>query len=417
MGVTQVPYFIAQIKSRSFPFTKILLLSFIIPIVAFSSLVSGAEMDLSEQLEGDQQVRAREIGIAPGIFQPGKYNAITDVDGVLVGQLTLIQGDDVRTGVTAVLPHGGNLYQDKVPAAVVVGNGYGKMMGSTQIMELGEIETPILLTNTLSVPQAADAIIDWTLAQDGNEKVVSVNAVVGETNDSRLNNIRKRVIKLEDMIKSISGARSGPVEEGAVGAGTGTSAFGWKGGIGTSSRVLPEALGGYTVGVLVQSNYGGVLQIDGAPVGETLGGYYLEDHVRSEKADGSIMMIVATDAPLSDRNLTRLASRALAGLARTGSSMTNGSGDYVISFSTADAVRRTPTRRSEVSTLIELPNGSISPLFQAIIETTEEAIYNSMLMAVTVKGYDSRTGEARVIKALPVDSVKAIYRKHSGEVD
>ncbi len=417
MGVTQVPYFIAQIKSRSFPFTKILLLSFIIPIVVFSTLVSGAEMDLSEQLEGDQQVRAREIGIAPGIFQPGKYNAITDVDGVLVGQLTLIQGDDVRTGVTAVLPHGGNLYQDKVPAAVVVGNGYGKMMGSTQIMELGEIETPILLTNTLSVPQAADAIIDWTLAQDGNEKVVSVNAVVGETNDSRLNNIRKRVIKLEDMIKSISGARSGPVEEGAVGAGTGTSAFGWKGGIGTSSRVLPEALGGYTVGVLVQSNYGGVLQIDGAPVGETLGGYYLEDHVRSEKADGSIMMIVATDAPLSDRNLTRLASRALAGLARTGSSMTNGSGDYVISFSTADAVRRTPTRRSEVSTLIELPNGSISPLFQAIIETTEEAIYNSMLMAVTVKGYDSRTGEARVIKALPVDSVKAIYRKHSGEVD
>ncbi len=412
-----MPYFIAQIKSRSFPFTKILLLSFIIPIVAFSSLVSGAEMDLSEQLEGDQQVRAREIGIAPGIFQPGKYNAITDVDGVLVGQLTLMQGDDVRTGVTAVLPHGGNLYQDKVPAAVVVGNGYGKMMGSTQIMELGEIETPILLTNTLSVPQAADAIIDWTLAQDGNEKVVSVNAVVGETNDSRLNNIRKRVIKLEDMIKSISGARSGPVEEGAVGAGTGTSAFGWKGGIGTSSRVLPEALGGYTVGVLVQSNYGGVLQIDGAPVGETLGGYYLEDHVRSEKADGSIMMIVATDAPLSDRNLTRLASRALAGLARTGSSMTNGSGDYVISFSTADAVRRTPTRRSEVSTLIELPNGSISPLFQAIIETTEEAIYNSMLMAVTVKGYDSRTGEARVIKALPVDSVKAIYRKHSGEVD
>jgi len=412
-----VPYFIAQIKSRSFPFTKILLLSFIIPIVAFSSLVSGAEMDLSEQLEGDQQVRAREIGIAPGIFQPGKYNATTDVDGVLEGQITLIQGDDVRTGVTAVLPHGGNLYQDKVPAAVVVGNGYGKMMGSTQIMELGEIETPILLTNTLSVPQAADAIIDWTLAQDGNEKVVSVNAVVGETNDSRLNNIRKRVIKLEDMIKSISGARSGPVEEGAVGAGTGTSAFGWKGGIGTSSRVLPEALGGYTVGVLVQSNYGGVLQIDGAPVGETLGGYYLEDHVRSEKADGSIMMIVATDAPLSDRNLTRLASRALAGLARTGSSMTNGSGDYVISFSTADAVRRTPTRRSEVSTLIELPNGSISPLFQAIIETTEEAIYNSMLMAVTVKGYDSRTGEARVIKALPVDSVKAIYRKHSGEVD
>ena len=412
-----MPNFITHIKGKSFSFSKILLLSSILLMAAFSSLVSGAEMDLSKQLVGDQQVRAREIGIAPGIFQPGEYNAITDVDGVLVGQLTLIQGDDVRTGVTAVLPHGGNLYQEKVPAGVVIGNGYGKMMGSTQIMELGEIETPILLTNTLSVPQAANAIIDWTLAQDGNEKVVSVNAVVGETNDSRLNNIRKRVIRSGDMIKSISNARSGPVEEGAVGAGTGTSAFGWKGGIGTSSRVLPESLGGYIVGVLVQSNYGGVLQIDGAPVGETLGGYYLEDHVKSEKADGSIMVIVATDAPLSDRNLTRLASRALAGLARTGSSMTNGSGDYVISFSTAEDARRTPTRRSGVGTLTELPNGSISPLFQAVIEATEEAIYNSMLMAVTVKGYDSRTGEARVIKALPVNSVKAIYRNHSGEVD
>ena len=372
---------------------------------------------MSKQTEGETRVRAREIGITPGIFGPGEYNAITDVEGVLVGQLTLIQGDDVRTGVTAVLPHGGNLYQDKVPAAVVIGNGYGKMMGSTQIMELGEIETPILLTNTLSVPQAADAIITWTLAQDGNEKVASVNAVVGETNDSRLNNIRKRVITSGDMTKSIANARSGLIDEGAVGAGTGTSAFGWKGGIGTSSRVLPESLGGYTIGVLVQSNYGGILQIDGAPVGETLGGYYLEDHVNSEKADGSIMMIVATDAPLSDRNLTRLASRALAGLARTGSSMTNGSGDYVISFSTAETVRRTPARRSEVSTLTELPNRKISPLFQAVIEATEEAIYNSMLMAVTVKGYDSRTGETRVIKALPVDRVKAIYQKHSGEVD
>ena len=393
------------------------MLLFTILMTGFSSLAFSADLNMTSQVEGEEQVRAREIGITPGIFHPGEYNAITDVGGVLVGQVTLIQGDDVRTGVTAVLPHGGNLYQDKVPAGVVVGNGYGKMMGSTQIMELGEIETPILLTNTLSVPQAADAIISWTLVQDGNEKVVSVNAVVGETNDSRLNNIRKRAIKSGDMIKSISSARSGPVDEGAVGAGTGTSAFGWKGGIGSSSRVLPESLGGYTIGVLVQSNYGGVLQIDGAPVGETLGGYYLEDHVENEKADGSIMVIVATDAPLSDRNLTRLASRALAGLARTGSSMTNGSGDYVISFSTADTVRRTPIRRSEVSSLTELPNGSVSPLFQAVIEATEEAIYNSMLMAVTVEGHDSRTGEARVIKALSVDRVKAIYRKHSGEVD
>jgi D-aminopeptidase len=411
-GVTQVSYSFAYIKDRSFSFASVLIL-FTVFITGFSSLVLAVEADMGRQMESDQQVRAREIGIAPGIFQPGKYNAITDIDGVLVGQLTLIQGDDVRTGVTAILPHGGNLYQDKVPAGVVIGNGYGKMMGSTQIMELGEIETPILLTNTLSVPQAADAIINWTLAQDGNEKVASVNAVVGETNDSRLNNIRKRVITSEDMIKSILSARSGPVEEGAVGAGTGTSAFGWKGGIGTSSRVLPESLGGYSIGVLVQSNYGGVLQIDGAPIGETLGEYYLKDHVESEKADGSIMMIVATDAPLSDRNLTRLADRALAGLARTGSSMTNGSGDYVISFSTANTVRRTPARRFEVSTLTELPNGKISPLFQAVIEATEEAIYNSMLMAITVKGYDSRTGKTRVIKALPVDRVKAIYQKHS----
>ena len=403
---------ITFIKDRSFLFAR-LFFSFTVFMTGYSSLANGVEFDMSKQNEDDRQVRAREIGISPGIFQPGKHNAITDIDGVLVGQLTLVQGDDIRTGVTAILPHGGNLYQDKVPAGVVIGNGYGKMMGSTQIMELGEIETPILLTNTLSVPQAADAIINWTLAQDGNEKVASVNAVVGETNDSRLNNIRKRVITTGDMAKSILNARSGPVEEGAVGAGTGTSAFGWKGGIGTSSRVLPESLGGYTIGVLVQSNFGGVLQIDGAPVGETLGGYYLENHVEIEKADGSIMMIVATDAPLSDRNLKRLADRALAGLARTGSSMTNGSGDYVISFSTAETVRRTPARRSEVSTLVELPNGSISPLFQAVIEATEEAIYNSMLMAVTVKGYDSRTGETRVIKALPVDRVKAIYQKHS----
>jgi len=369
------------------------------------------------QFEGEQQVRARDIGIEPGIFHPGTLNAITDVAGVLVGQVTLIQGDDVRTGATAILPHGGNLYQDKVPAGVVVGNGYGKMMGSTQILELGEIETPIVLTNTLSVPQAADAIIDWTLAQDGNDKVRSVNAVVGETNDAGLNNIRKRVLRPEDVINAISVAASGPVTEGSVGAGTGTIAFGWKGGIGTSSRVLPESLGGYSLGVLVQTNYGGVLQMGGAPVGKALGGYYLQNHVESEKADGSIMIIVATDAPLSDRNLTRLGRRALAGLARTGSSLTNGSGDYVISFSTAKTVRRTAQMRSATSTLTDLPNNHMSPLFQAVIEATEEAIYNSMLMATTVKGYNTATGKARVIRAIPVSQVKAIYQKHFGEMD
>jgi D-aminopeptidase len=349
--------------------------------------------------------RARELGIAPGILPPGPLNAITDVDGVLVGHVTLIEGHDVRTGATAILPHGGNLYQDKVPAGIVVGNGYGKLMGSTQVVELGEIETPIVLTNTLSVPRAADAILDWTLAQHGNEAVISANPVVGETNDGHLNDIRQRALTPALIEQAIAEAKGGPVEEGAVGAGTGTVAFGWKGGIGTSSRLLVEGLGGYTVGVLVQSNYGGVLQVLGAPVGRALGQHYLQGALDQGDADGSIMMIVATDAPLSDRNLTRLARRALAGLARTGASWSNGSGDYVIGFSTAEGVRRTPSRRARISHFAELPNAQASPLFQAAIEATEEAIYNSLFAATTLVGTGGRT-----VEALPVDQVLALIR-------
>lgn len=359
-----------------------------------------------------EQVRARELGIKPGILSPGKNNAITDVKGVLVGHVTLAQGESVRTGATAVLPHGGNIYQNKVPAAAVIGNGFGKMMGYSQIHELGELETPIVLTNTLSVPRAADAILDWTLPQKGNEEVRSVNAIVGETNDAGLNDIRGRHLTPELIIKAISNAKSGPVEEGDIGAGKGTSAFGWKGGIGTSSRVLPDDLGGYTVGVLVQSNYGGILTMDGVPVGEDLNQFYLKQFVDSDVADGSIMMIVATDAPLSDRNLKRLANRALTGLARTGSSMTNGSGDYVISFSTSESVRRTSERRNANAKFTEIPNNRISPLFQAVAEATEEAIYNSLLMAETVSSKDVRTGQIRTVHALPVDKVREILKKY-----
>lgn len=359
-----------------------------------------------------EKIRARDIGIEPGILKTGLNNAITDVAGVLVGHVTLDEGDSIRTGATAILPHGGNIYQNKVPAAAVIGNGFGKMMGYSQIHELGEIETPIVLTNTLSIPRAADAILDWTLPQSGNEAVRSVNAIVGETNDAGLNDIRGRHLTPKMIVKAIEGAKSGPVAEGDIGAGKGTSAFGWKGGIGTSSRVLPDALGGYTVGVLVQSNYGGVLTMDGVPIGEELNQYYLQGFVDSDKADGSIMMIVATDAPLSDRNLKRLANRALTGLARTGSSMTNGSGDYVISFSTADSVRRTPERRSENSPIEEMPNGRVSPLFQSVAEATEEAVYNSLLMAETVSSVDVRTGVTRSVKALPVDEVRKILKKY-----
>jgi D-aminopeptidase len=352
-----------------------------------------------------QRMRARDLGIAPGILSTGSLNAITDVTGVRVGHVTLLEGDSIRTGATAVLPHAGNLFRERVPAGIAVGNGFGKLMGSTQVIELGEIETPIVLTNTLAVPQAADAIIEWTLSQPGNEDVVSVNPLVGETNDGYLNDIRARALTSALMRQAIEQAHDGMVEEGVVGAGTGTIAFGWKGGIGTSSRVLPEALGGVTVGVLVQSNFGGVLQMDGLPVGKSLGQYYLKDVIDRGDADGSIMIVVATDAPLSDRNLTRLASRALAGLARTGASLSNGSGDYVIAFSSAESVRRHTAQSSTHTKESEWSNDKVSPLFQAVIEATEESIYNSLCMAVTITGIHSHIG-----KALPLDEVCKLMR-------
>jgi D-aminopeptidase len=292
--------------------------------------------------------RAREAGIAPGILPIGEWNAITDVSGVRVGHVTLVEGEDIRTGVTVILPHPGNLFQEKVPAGIVAGNGFGKLMGFTQVEELGEIETPIVLTNTLAVPPAAEALIEWTLAQKGNEAVRSVNPVIGETNDGLLNNIRKLAVTKKHVIEAIHNAASGPAAEGCVGAGTGTVCFGWKGGIGTSSRLLPAELGGYIIGILAQTNFGGVLQIDGIQVGKKLGQYYLKEALEDSSADGSIMIVIATDAPLSDRNLKRLAQRGLAGLARTGASMSNGSGDFVFAFSTAGRVRRTLERRKRV---------------------------------------------------------------------
>jgi D-aminopeptidase len=346
--------------------------------------------------------RIRELGFVPGVLPVGPLNAITDVAGTRVGHVTQIEGDDVRTGATAILPHGGNLYQDKVPAGVAVGNGYGKLMGSTQIAELGEIETPIVLTNTLCVPRAAEAILDWTLAYPGNEQVVSVNAVVGECNDAGLNDIRKRVLTTQQIRGAIETAAEGSVPEGCVGAGTGTVAFGWKGGIGTSSRRLPPALGGWTVGVLVQSNFGGVLQVDGVPVGKLLRHYYLKEEFDRGDADGSILIVVATDAPLSDRNLARLARRGLTGLARTGAAVSDGSGDYVLSFSTSESVRRTPARRSAPSPIVDVPNAQMSPLFLAAIEATEEAILNSLSSATPMTGFRGVT-----IEALPLDLVAA----------
>lgn len=349
--------------------------------------------------EAQERPRARDVGVRPGVLEPGPLNAITDVQGVLVGHVTIVRGEEVRTGATAVLPHDGNLYAEKVPAGIAVGNGYGKLTGITQVRELGEIEVPIVLTNTLSVPEAAAAVVEYTLAQPGNEDVRSVNAVVGETNDGYLNDIRARAVSVADVVGAIEGAAGGPVAEGAVGAGTGTVAFGWKGGIGTSSRVLPSALGGYTVGVLVQTNYGGMLHVMGVPVGRLLGQYYLDDYVDDASADGSVMIVVATDAPISDRNLERLARRAFLAIGRTGSPMTNGSGDYAIAFSTAQAVRRTPPRREHASAYTILPNQHMSPLFVAVVEATEEAVYNSLFRAETTSGHRG------AIEALPIDAV------------
>jgi D-aminopeptidase len=344
----------------------------------------------------EQRPRARELGIAPGIFQPGPYNAITDVAGVRVGQRTVVAGDAVRTGVTAVLPHSGNVFLERVPAAIHVGNGFGKLVGSTQVAELGELETPILLTCTLCVWKAADAMVEWMLAMPGMEGVRSINPLVGETNDGALNDIRSRPIGAEDVRVALESAASGRVEEGSVGAGTGTVAFGWKGGIGTSSRALPATLGGWTVGVLVQSNFGGVLQILGVPVGRELGRHAFQREL-GETGDGSVIIVVATDAPLSDRNLRRLAARGMLGLARTGSSASNGSGDYVVAFSTSERVRR--SRAAARHVVEDLANDETSALFQAVVEATEEAIYNSMLRATTV------TGGGRTVEAIPIERV------------
>jgi D-aminopeptidase len=373
-------------------------------LVAVSAIAvcQGTAVAANRCIKESDQVRARELGISPGILQPGPLNAITDVAGVLVGQITLISGDSIHTGATAILPHGGNLYQNKVPAGVVVFNGYGKSAGLSQVAELGEIETPIVLTNTDAVQRGMEAIVDWTFSQPGNEKVLSVNAVVGETNDGTLNDIRGRPLTPEHILQAIKSARAGPVEEGAVGAGTGTVAFGWKGGIGTSSRRLPASLGGWTVGVLIQSNFGGILTVDGRRIGEELGNFYLKNEVASHRADGSIMVVIATDAPLADRNLTRLAHRAAAGVARTGSSFSNGSGDYFIAFSTAAGGLRTPEKRAEVSQYTELSNDNVSPLFQAVAEATEEAIYNSLFMATTTRSHDVVQNKDVVIERLPL---------------
>lgn len=359
----------------------------------------------------EDRPRIRELGVSPGILPTGKLNAITDIEGVLVGQTTLIEGDRVRTGVTAILPHGGNVFQQKVPAAVYVGNGFGKAAGFLQVQELGQIETPIVLTNTLAVGRAVEATVEWTLQQPGNETVKSVNAVVGETNDSYLNDIRAMPVTKQDVIAAIENAKSGPVDEGCVGAGVGTSCLGFKGGIGTSSRKLPESLGGYTVGVLVQTNYGGVLTIDGHRVGEALGRFSfnndlkrLPDKVRPDRGDGSVMIVIATDAPVDSRNLERLAKRAVLGLARTGSFMGNGSGDFVIALSTRNREPYSP--KEAVRPVESLENDYMSPLFLAVVEAVEEAVYNSLTKATTTTGIDGHT-----VEAIPIDKLHEILNR------
>jgi len=348
------------------------------------------------------QVRARDLGVRPGVFVPGANNAITDVSGVRVGHTTIIEGDSVRTGVTAIFPHGGNAYLERVPAAVWVGNGFGKLLGSTQVNELGELETPILLTCTLCVWRAADAMVDWMLALPGMERVRSLNPLVAETNDGRLNAaIRSRPITPEHVRSALMSASSGPVAEGSVGAGTGTSAFGWKGGIGTSSRKLSQRLGGWTVGVLVQTNFGGVLTVGGAEVGKAIGRHAYT--AESPPDSGSVIIVIATDAPLSDRNLSRVASRAMMGLGRTGSSASNGSGDYIVAFSTAESVRRSTTSRTLTTT--ELANEDVSAIFQAVVEATEEAVYNSLFAATTVS---SRGG---TVEAIPLVRVREVLER------
>jgi D-aminopeptidase len=356
--------------------------------------------ELIRMTENDR-VRLRALGIAPGRFEPGPLNAITDVAGVQVGHVTCVEGDRTRTGATAILPHGGNLFQDKVPAGLAVFNGFGKFAGATQIEELGEIETPILLTNTLAVGRGIEAIVRYTIAQPGNEQVVSLNAVVGETNDSRLNDIRAQRPTVDEMMVALSSAKPGPVEEGAVGAGTGTVAFAHKGGIGTSSRRVAVASQTYMLGVLVQSNYGGTLTIAGQ--------VYRPDEIRDEDGhdkDGSIVMVVATDAPLCSRNLRRLADRCFGGLARTGAALSNGSGDYALAFSTAESVRRTPQRRKALADYPALSNDAVSPLFEAAIEATEEAILNSLTMATGMHGFDTVRGTPSTVEAISLAAIR-----------
>jgi D-aminopeptidase len=354
------------------------------------------------------RVRARDLGVAPGIFRPGQHNAITDVAGVTVGHATILSGDSVHTGVTAIRPHDGNLYFQRVPAAVFVGNAFGKLVGATQVRELGELETPILLTCTLCIWRAADALKDAMLAQPGMERVVSINPVVGETNDGGLNPARPNAVTAATIRDALAATHGGPVAEGSVGAGTGTQAFSWKGGIGTSSRVLPASLGGWTVGVLVQSNFGGVLQVLGAPVGRALGSYAFKDAVDRDRGDGSIMIVVATDAPLEARNLERLGARAIMGLARTGANAANGSGDYVISFSTHPAVRRGPRQPADSALLASrvVRNDEMTPLFHAVMDATEEAIYNSLFMATT------QIQRGRPVEAIPLDRVRTILERY-----
>lgn len=395
---------------------RCLLILFVV-IAPFLAMGIPPASSLSQSPTAAARPRARDIGLKIGILPTGSLNALTDVPGVLVGHTTIIRGDNIRTGVTAILPHNGNLFREKVPGAVFVGNGFGKLAGSTQVNELGEIETPILLTSTLSVPRVADAVLDYILALPGNEDVQSVNPLVAETNDGYLNDIRGRHITRDDVLNAIKSAKGGPIEEGCVGAGTGTVAFGFKGGIGTSSRKLPASLGGYSIGVLVQTNFGGVLTINGAPVGQALKRYFLKEELErsvgsnypKDRADGSIIIVVGTDAPLDARNLRRIAARTMLGLGRTGASASNGSGDYAIAFSTSPDVRiRTVTgaERTMPRTVKSLPNDAVSPIFQAVIEATEEAIYNSLFKAT------SMSARGHSVDALPLDQTLDVLRRH-----
>lgn len=393
----------------------------------FILIATGALLPNLSEGQVAKRPRAREAGIVVGILPTGPLNSITDVDGVIVGHVTVVRDGNVRTGVTAILPHSGNLFREKVPGAVFIGNAFGKLAGSTQVNELGEIETPIMLTSTLNVPRVADAVLDYMLALPGNEDVQSINPLVGETNDGYLNDIRRRVVGRDEVFGAIRTARGGMIEEGAIGAGTGTVAFGFKGGIGTSSRKLPSSLGGYTVGVLVQTNFGGILTINGAPVGRELGQYYLKEQLSGtdfslckpgqksstdlspcHPADGSVIIVIATDAPIDHRNLQRLAARAMMGLARTGAAGSNGSGDYAIAFSTAADLRiRTGANSRASKPVTLLSNDAMSPLFLAVIEATEEAIYNSLFRATTV------TGRGHTVAALPIDRTLEILKRHN----